>query len=75
MAVCDKTFSVLTDPGGPYAAMIEPVPPFDEIPLNQTMPFDCDQNAIRHPSETKGLGYRATQTASGDACCGPDCCS
>ena len=72
MAVCDKTFRILT--GEPYGAEIVPVPPRKEIPLSRAKPFDCTRNDVRDPAETKGKRYR--KTAAGAAACGPDggCC-
>jgi ubiquinone/menaquinone biosynthesis C-methylase UbiE len=74
MAVCDKTFGILTNPAGPYAGQIVPVPPREEVPLDQAEPFDCKRSETRHPRETKGRDYRATMTSQEDPCCGPDCC-
>lgn len=75
MAVCDKTYQILTNPQGPYARQIVPVPPYQEIPLETATEFNCKSKAIRHPKETKGLGYRLTATNAEDACCSPgECC-
>lgn len=74
MAVCDKTFRIMTNPAGPYAGQIVAVPPREEIPLDEAKPFDCRRRDARDPRETKGLEYRETVPASGDVCCGPDCC-
>ncbi|GBC83186.1 Ubiquinone/menaquinone biosynthesis C-methyltransferase UbiE [bacterium HR10] len=75
MAVCDKTFKILTDPSGPYSRDIIAVPPYEEIPLDQAAPFDCKRTGTRSPRETKGLDYRATMVNDGAACvCGPDGC-
>jgi arsenite methyltransferase len=73
MAVCDKTFRILT--GAPYADEVVPVPPRKEIPLSRAKPFDCNQNAVRAPAETKGRRYKRTEKAVAEAC-GPDgnCC-
>jgi arsenite methyltransferase len=72
MAVCDKTYRILTD--APYASETIGLPPLKEIPLARAKPFDCGQSAIRHPAETKGKRYRKTETAA--AACGPggSCC-
>ena len=72
MAVCDKTFRILT--GEPYGTEIVPVPPLKEVPLSRAKPFDCTRSDVRHPAETKGKRYR--KTAAGAAVCGPDggCC-
>jgi ubiquinone/menaquinone biosynthesis C-methylase UbiE len=72
MAVCDKTFHILTD--APYAGEIIPVPPLKEVPLARAAPFDCGQSAVRAPAETKGKRYK--RTAAGAAACAPSgsCC-
>jgi hypothetical protein len=75
MAVCDKTFKILTDPAGPYSRDIIAVPPYEEIPLDQSPPFDCKRTGTRHPKETKGMDYRKTVIAEGAVCdCGPEGC-
>lgn len=71
MAVCDKTFKIYTRE--PYADQIIPVEPYEEIPLEQAQPFNCNKNARRHPRETKGLDYKVTELSEGE-CCGPDGC-
>ena len=73
MAVCDKTFKLMTDPNGPYAGQMLPVEPLTDVPLEASKAFDCARTSIRHPRETKGLEYRATTEAAAD-CCGPDGC-
>ncbi len=76
MAVCDKTFKILTDPSGPYNRDIIAVPPYEEIPLDQAPAFNCKGTGIRHPRETKGLEYRETVINEGAACeCGPGGCA
>ncbi|RMG55296.1 MAG: methyltransferase domain-containing protein [Acidobacteria bacterium] len=75
MAVCDKTFNILTDPEGPYSRDIIPVPPYEDIPLEEAEPFQCKGTRRRHPRETKGLEYRETILSEGPACdCGPEGC-
>jgi len=74
MAVCDKTFGIMTDPDGPYAGCIVPVPPREEVSLDHADPFDCRRSDTRHPRETKGSEYHPTVTATQDTSCGPDCC-
>jgi arsenite methyltransferase len=73
MAVCDKTFSIYTDPAGPYVGEIVPIKPREEIPLENAAPFKCNGSNIRQPQETKGKDYRET-SPGGELCCGPDCC-
>jgi ubiquinone/menaquinone biosynthesis C-methylase UbiE len=75
MAVCDKTYHILTQPDSPYAEAIIPVPPDEEIPLEKADQFNCQGKAIRHPKETKGQDYRVTATSEETACCIPgECC-
>ncbi len=72
MAVCDKTYRILTNQ--PYAGQIIPVPPRKEIPLPRAKPFACGQNALRLPAETKGKRYRKTETAATPCAAGSGCC-
>ena len=75
MAVCDKTFKILTNPAGPYNQDIVPLLPYAEIPLEQACLFDCKRTGTRHPRETKGMEYRATIINEEEACdCGPEEC-
>ena len=75
MAVCDKTYQILTNANGPYGKDIIPVPCYEDIPLESAQQFNCKSKAIRHPKETKGLDYRLTSTNNGAACCEPEeCC-
>ena len=75
VAVCDKTFGIMTDPSGPYANSVAPVPPLQEVPLEEASQYDCSRSTTRSPKETKGLDYRATTAAEASCCCGPssDC--
>lgn len=68
MAVCDKTFQILMQPGSPYQADIVPVLPHTEIPLEQAISFDCKRSSVREPHETKGMGYRETMTNTAAVC-------
>lgn len=74
MAVCDKTFQIYTNPSGPYARDMIAVPPYEDIPLEAAQPYDCSRSDTRDPRETKGEGYRTTQTSGSSDCCGPSCC-
>ncbi len=75
MAVCDKTFQIMTNPNGAYADSIIGVIPREEVPLEEASNFSCKGTSIRHPKETKGLEYRETRLATGEACdCGPEGC-
>ncbi|HHP7232732.1 MAG TPA: methyltransferase domain-containing protein [Xenococcaceae cyanobacterium] len=74
MAVCDKTYQILTNPNSPYQKDIIPIPPYEDIPLEAATVFSCKNKAIRHPKETKGSEYNLTDT-SNDNCCSPgECC-
>lgn len=73
MAVCDKTYRLLTSENGPYAGQFVGLLPYAEIPMDEAKPFDCAKDALRPPKATKGENYAET-TASGDSCCGPECC-
>ncbi|MEO0514016.1 MAG: methyltransferase domain-containing protein [Planctomycetota bacterium] len=74
IAVCDKTFQLLTGPGSPYAGHLIPIEPREDIALEDAKPFSCNGSVKRHPRETKGMDYHATTDASN--CCEPgsDCC-
>lgn len=74
VAVCDKTFRILTDPAGPYVGEILPVPSAVEIPPHTAKPFDCTASTLRDPRQTKGQEYRETRLASGSACCEDGSC-
>ena len=75
MAVCDKTYQILTNPQGPYADSIIPVPPYQEIPLELATEFNCKSQTIRHPKETKGSEYKLTANNEEANCCRPgECC-
>ena len=76
MAVCDKTFKLLTDPNGPYAGQFAGIGPMNEVPMDKATPYDCRLNAIRDPKTTKGRGYRdnVPVDGSGDCCSSQGCC-
>jgi len=69
MAVCDKTFQLLTRP--PYEKSFEPVLPLVEVPLENAQEFDCKRQSRRHPKETKGHDYDTTHNCKNDSdrCC------
>lgn len=72
IAVCDKTYQLYSKL--PYQDQFIFVSPREEIPLEQAGVFDCVRTARRHPRETKGMDYKATQTSPkvcgpGSACC------
>jgi len=68
-AVCEKTFALFSRE--PYREHFEFVEPRE--PVRERTPYDCDQDALRHPRETKGIGYDASSNEAA-ACCGPDGC-
>jgi arsenite methyltransferase len=74
VAVCDKTFQLLTQPNSPYAKDIIPVEPYQEISLDQAQKFDCKRSTIRDPKETKGADYQRTQTTDAPSCSSSSCC-
>ncbi len=76
MAVCDKTFKLLTDPNGPYAGQFAGIQPMNEVPMEQATPYDCHLNAIRDPKTTKGRGYHANVPveSTGECCSTQGCC-
>ena len=71
MAVCDKTYKILTAP--PYADDIIPVPPARQ-PLSKARPFGCKVAAVRDPRETKGKRYRKTVPPTASVCGPEGCC-
>ncbi|MBI3697726.1 MAG: methyltransferase domain-containing protein [Acidobacteria bacterium] len=72
MAVCDKTYTILTR--APYADDIIPAPPLREVPLSKAQAFSCRGVALRDPRETKGKRYRKTIAAKGGPCGPEGCC-
>lgn len=74
MAVCDKTYQILTNTNSPYAKDIIAIEPYENIPLESAKEFNCKNKAIRHPKETKGSEYNLTETNSDDCCSPGECC-
>lgn len=74
MAVCDKTFKLYTDINGPYHQDFIPLPPHQEIPIEEAAEFDCRRNVVRDPKETKGTDYRLNFTSDSSCCAPSDCC-
>lgn len=72
MAVCDKTYRILTSE--PYASETIPVPPLKEVPMTKARPFACAQTALRPPAATKGKRYRKTENAAAQCAPGSGCC-
>ncbi len=54
MAVCDKTFGILTEAEGPYSKDINAVLPVEEVPIGLAAPFDCKCSGVLDTRETKG---------------------
>jgi arsenite methyltransferase len=74
MAVCDKTYHILTNSNSPYAQDIIPIEPYENIPLAEATLFNCKNKAIRHPQETKGAEYNVTETNNNNCCSPSECC-
>jgi SAM-dependent methyltransferase len=76
MAVCDKTYKLMTNPHGPYAKHVIGIEPNVPVTADEALPFDCAAASIRDPRQTKGQDYNVTQT-NPSACCTGDngsCC-
>lgn len=73
MAVCKKTYDIMTDPSGPYSGSILGIEPREAVSSEEARLFDCKRTSLRHPRETKGLDYKLTTEPAGE-CCGPDGC-
>jgi ubiquinone/menaquinone biosynthesis C-methylase UbiE len=59
----------------PYSADIDPVPPLDEVPLDQAPTFDGSTDRLRDPRETKGRDYDLTKRTDAPRCgADSDCC-
>jgi len=74
MAVCDKTFQILTRERGPYAGQVVGIEPRTPIAATEAKPFACQKQSLRDPRQTKGVEYRETREAEGDACCTDGSC-
>ncbi len=75
MAVCDKTYQLMTDAKGPYAGQIVGIEPRTLIAAEEAKPFACHKQALRDPRQTKGLDYFETTAAGADACCTDGSCN
>ena len=64
MAICDKTFSLLVDPAGPYSEAMIGIEPFEEVPIEEARPFRCTGAQRRDPRETKGSQSQDTPSPS-----------
>ena len=74
MAVCDKSYNIMTSCCSPYSKDIIGIEPYENIPVEEAEEFNCKTKAVRHARETKGSEYNLTEN-SGDDCCSPgECC-
>ncbi len=73
MAVCKKTYDLMTREGSPYAGAMAGVEPITPIEVAEAKPFDCNRTSFRPARESKGLEYRATEAGAAN-CCGPEGC-
>lgn len=69
MAVCDKTYQLLTAESGPYTGLFAGVAPLEVIPASEAKPFNCVRSAKRHPKQTKGQDYDATIACDPESGC------
>ena len=74
MAVCDKTYNIMTSCCSPYSEDMIAIAPYEDIPLESAAEFNCKTKAVRHARETKGLEYKLTNTNSDDCCSAEECC-
>lgn len=75
IAVCDKTYQIMTSPNSPYKNDIIAIEPKELIALEDAPLFSCKGTSLRDPRETKGLEYKETKLVEGAACdCGPEGC-
>ena len=70
VAVCRKTFRILTNPSGPYADHFIAVSPLEDVSADGAPEFPCGHaTLVRHPRETKGEDYNLTIPVDGDSGC------
>lgn len=74
MAVCDKTYNIMTSCCSPYSQDVIGIEPYENIPLEEAQEFNCKTKAVRHARETKGSEYNLTETNSDDCCSPGECC-
>ena len=76
MAVCEKTYRLMTDPNGPYAGHVEGIEPLEAVSAKDAPVFNCSKAALRPPRQTKGMDYDVTQAGDNGECCDPatGCC-
>ncbi len=69
MAVCEKTFQILTNNNSPYSDSIIPISPLQEISLEDASDFTYDSSVIRTAQETKGDFYSETTVIKNESSC------
>ncbi|MEL6579776.1 MAG: methyltransferase domain-containing protein [Cyanobacteria bacterium J06621_12] len=74
MAVCDKTYNIMTSCCSPYSSDVIGIEPYENIPVEEAAEFACQTKAVRHARETKGSEYNLTETNSDDCCTSENCC-
>lgn len=74
MAVCAKTYRLLTNPGGPYSEQIVGIEPRMPVAPEEARAFACATQSRRDPRQTKGRVYGETTAAEGAARCGDGSC-
>ncbi len=74
VAVCDKTYQIVTDPQGPYSGALIPHPPDIEVPLDQAGEFACRVTTLRDPRVTKRGAVSGEAAIGSESCAGPECC-
>ncbi|MEL6493954.1 MAG: methyltransferase domain-containing protein [Cyanobacteria bacterium J06623_7] len=74
MAVCDKTYKIMTSCCSPYSSDVIGIEPYENIPLESAEEFNCKTKAVRHARETKGSEYNLTDTSNDECCTTGDCC-
>jgi ubiquinone/menaquinone biosynthesis C-methylase UbiE len=75
MAVCDKTFQILTNEKSTYKKEVIAIKPYVEILLENAKPYNCKNKAIRHPKETKGENFSLNNINQNSDCCTEnECC-
>ena len=71
IAVCEKTFKIYSK--APYVDYFDLVEPHEVVLPQDMKVFDCAQDKVRSPKQTKGEGYNLTsdpsQCCDGDSCC------
>jgi arsenite methyltransferase len=73
MAVCDKTFKIMTNSSGPYSQDMIGLEPDDPVSLDEAQDFNCSANQIRDPRQQQNPKLRQVTTESND-CNDPGCC-